>query len=725
VQTAAATAEAPPTDDGLPGAKLLRIRGADYAAIRVSKFFPGHGPTIEELAGALHLQADVVFHCLLGYRSNAKAVSGLFRDAFPDDPVPALEEARRRLRIEGTTFTANDRFPEGTETPYLAWHVNPDDDEPIVLPLSDGFRSVLEEGTRQRARQTRLAAIGPAFDALRAELPPLREEAVALDSDTGIAQALSESHATDIAILEALDGMLGALLATPKEPPAASDRREVEELRTLLATLRSEAHRHMLLEPADAFRGGIVARRAATAARLRAMVEAPNFVEHVRTLADNRDIAPPELYRDTIDTLSFAFQVLLASPESDRVLDAHVRPMIDALASRPIDLTGLAATVNADLDAAIRDVPAAPPANSVLVILVGVSGVFPVTFGNYPGPNTLAVGILQWAAPHLLAAVASDRGLATPLAGRLYRALVTCASVGAAPNGAGPPRPLSFVERVALLEAIDQGKLHRLRDIDWSARFQSSPAWGAAIAVASAICLYAAIQSDDASTLRRWSNILGSASGTALGVAVAVGRYSTLVEQGIVRGVGGRALGVVGGAASLVSGLVTAQEEYRGGDTVGMWVGIGTATGGALSVAGFMLAAGAATTSTGVAAPVGLVLMVAGAALGIGAGIVSLVRTVTTEGTQLVFEAMLAHFGRASGPFVEAAAERPSLQAAFDAVESRQHSVGFWDVHPDRIPELSDLGFGPDHIVVLVDESDAEVRHRLSIARPTEAVPVP
>jgi hypothetical protein len=117
--------------------------------------------------------------------------------------------------------------------------------------------------------------------------------------------------------------------------------------------------------------------------------------------------------------------------------------------------------------------------------------------------------------------------------------------------------------------------------------------------------------------------------------------------------------------------------------------------------------------------------MVAGAALGIGAGVVSLVRSVTTEGSQVVFEAMLAHFGRPSGPFAEAADERPSLRAAFEAVQSRQHSVDFWDVHPDRVPELSDLGFGTDHIVLLVDESDAEVRHRLSIARPAEAVPVP
>jgi monoamine oxidase len=697
------------------GSGVRRIRGDDYAVVTIGRMFPGPPPTIAGLARALHLQTDITFHALLGYRANAPAVRALYRDQI-GEPVPAdLAEARRALTVEGTSYVASHQFPEGTETPYVCWPVLPDGDEPVVLPLSPGFRDVMAEAVRERRRQTRLDVIQPQLDALAVELDAIRAQARRLSESIETCRILGERHATEVAILEALDGLLGALLAAPKAPPSAGDVQEVQRLRGQLAALRAEAHRHMLLEPAESFRAGLVARRDAEARELLALVESPPFVEHVRTLAANRDIAPVELYAETNDVSGFAFQALLASPQSEAALTRHVLPMIDALASRQLDLTGLAATTNPDLDRAIRDVPAAPAADSVLTVLVGVSGALPLAVGNYPGPNTLAVGVLQWAAPVLLARLAGDRAGAVRMAGWLYRALVTCASVRAA-AATGIPQPLSLAERVALLEAIDRGDLARLRAVNWSARFQASPAWGAAIAVASAICLYAAVQSDDASTLRRWSNVMGSASGTALGVSVALGRYSTLVQRGIVTGVAGRALGVIGGAAALVSGVVTAEEEYHSGDTVGMWVAIGGATAGALSVAGFLLSAGAATTATVAGAPVGVVLMVAGAVLGIGAGVVAVVRSLLTAGSQVVFETMLAHFGRAGGPYEEAAAVRPSLRAAYTAVQGAQHSVDFWDVHPDRTPELFDLGYAAAHIVEIVDESEENVQNRLRVA---------
>jgi hypothetical protein len=692
----------------VPGAGIRRIRGDDYVVATISRLFPGAPPTIQRLARVLHLQTDVTFHALLGYRNNAPAVVGLWRDQI-GGPMPSLEDARRRLRIEGTRFTASHQFPQGTETPYVAWAVEPDGDQPVVLPLSAQFRRVVEEATRQRQRQIRLDAIRPALDALARELRIVQAKATELSSDVEVCRTLGQSHAREVALLEALDGLLGAMLAFPKGSVDADDRRDVEQLRARLATLRTEAHRHLILDPPDAFRAELIRRRDRNARELRALIEAAPFVEDVRVLADNRDIVPPELWRDTTDGVRFAVQALLASPEAEGVLDVHVLPMVQALASRPLDLTGVSAPNLPDFDRAIREVPAAPRADSVLVILVGVSGVVPIAVGNYPGPSTLAVSILDIAAPVLLARVVGSPAAAAGLAGRLYRALTTCASVYSGPSG----QPLSLYQRVILISAINDGNLARLRQVNWSSRFMNSPAWGSAIAIASAICLIAAVQSDDASTLRRWSNILASGSPAALGVAVAVGRYSTLVQQGIVRGVGGRALGVIGGVAAVVSGVVTAEEEYRSGDTVGMWVSIGAATGGALSVAGFLVAAGAGTTATVAGAPLGVVLMAAGAIIGIGAGVVSLTRSLLTAGTQVVFEAFVSHFGRESGPFGTAAAERPALRAAFTAVQTSQHSVDFWDVHPDRIPQLFDLGFGEVNIGNIVDEDEAVVRNSL------------
>ncbi len=704
------TTTATVTPTAVPGASVRRIRGDDYVVAIISRLFPGPPPTIAGLASTLHLQTDLVFYALLGYRANAPAVIGLYRDQIGDE-LPSLEEARRSLTIAGTRFTASNDFPDGTETPYVNWAVEPDGDKPVVLPLSLEFRKVIEEATRQRQRQTRLKAITPALDALRDQLDPIHDKAVDLTSDIQLCKDLTQANAPEIALLEALDGMLGAMLQFPKAAVDPTDRQDVENLRTLLATLRTEAQRDMIIDPPDAFKANMISRRKADAAALRQMFEDAQLVENVRVLATNRDIAPLDLWQKTLDVVRLAAQALLLSPESDAVLDSHVLPMIDVLASRPFDLTGLSAPNLPEFDRGFREIPASPPANSVLVILVGSLQIVPTAAGNYPGPNTLAVSVLDIAAPLLMARVVGNVQAAGTLAGRLYRALVTTASVYSGPSG----QPLSLNQRVQLIEAINEGNLAKLRNVNWSSRFMNSPAWGSAIALASAVCLVAAIESDDASTLRKWSNITASASGTALGVSVAVGRYSTLVEQGIVRGIGGKALGVVGGVAGVISGVVTAEEAYHSGDTRGVWVSIGAATGGALSVAGFLVAAGAGTTATGAGAPLGVILMAAGAIVGIGAGVASLVRSLLTTGSQVVFGTFIDHFGRPGGPMDTAANDRPALRATFTAVQTGHHPVDFWDVDPARIPQLFDVGFGEAHIAQVVHE-DAAVVHNSLVA---------
>lgn len=678
----------------VPGASIRRIRGTDYVVVRVSRMFPDREPTIDGLARQLQLQPETVFNALLGYRSNGPAVIGLYRDKIEEE-VPPLDVARHRLRVEGTTFTASDVFPRGTETPYLAWFVRPDRDAPIVLPLSQSFRQVMRQAVEQRQREMRLRAVTPAIQALREEMRAIRLKAIELESDIHICNVLSESHAQDLAILEALDGLLNAMLRHPKGSVDAGDRLDVERLQGQLATLKSEAYRYLILEPPDQFRAGLVGRRNQEAADLRRLIEAPAFRDNVQTLVDNRDIVPGDLWADTYDITRHAYQVLLGSPEAEIILDNHVMPMLQLLASRPLDLTEISVPNRPDFDREVRQTPAPPQQWTVLVILVGASAVFPQAFGNYPGPNTLAVSILQVAAPLLMPRLVGNMRDAGRISAWMFRALVNAANLG---------RP----ERLAVVRAVDQGNLQELRRVNWSSRFMNSAAWGAAIAVASAICFIAAIQSDDASTLRYWSNILGSASGTALGVAVAVRQYSTLIEQGIVRGIGGRVLGVIGGTAAIVSGTVTAVEEYQTGDRVGMWISIGGAAGGLLSVAGFLIGAGAAASGTGIGAPPGLVLMAIGAVIGIGAGVTVLVRSLLTAGSQTIFEAFINAFGERS-PYRTASEARSGLRQAFEAVQTAHHPVDFWDVHPDRIPQLYDLGFSAGHIAQIVDEDETTV----------------
>jgi hypothetical protein len=105
--------------------------------------------------------------------------------------------------------------------------------------------------------------------------------------------------------------------------------------------------------------------------------------------------------------------------------------------------------------------------------------------------------------------------------------------------------------------------------------------------------------------------------------------------------------------------------------------------------------------------------MAAGAIVGVGAGIVSLVRTLLTAGSQAIFGAFVDHFGRPGGPYDTAATARPSLRAAFEAVQTGHHSVDFWDVDPAKTPQLFDLGFGEPHIAQIIHEEAAVVHSSL------------
>lgn len=698
-----------PTD--VPGAAIRRIRGRDYVVVYINRLFPGPPPTIQGLADRLRLQPDVTFDALLRYRSNANMVRILYQDNIQgiDDPFPGVAQARRQLRQYGHNISIQGhRSTYRISIAFHDWEVSPQNNRPIVMPLSQGFREVMREATERRRREARIRSVSPAFAELSRELREIRSLTVELSSQINLFDRLIQDNAQELALLEALDGLMGVILQFPKESDVdPDDRRDVEQLRQQFLNLKNQAHQNMILNPPDAFHARFVRDRNQNAADLRERIESTNFVERIRTLVNNQDIAPSQLWTDAHDAMRMAISALLLSPEADAILDSHIIPLINQLASRSFDLSGLAAPHYPTFADAIRQVPAAQRTSeirSALVLLAGMAGLTPQVVGNVPGPSSLAVVVLELAAPQLLSRIVNNRTQATHLGARLYRALVNAAN-------------LSQSQRVALIEAIDDGDLSRLRRVNWSSRFMNSPAWGASIGLASAICLVVAIQSDDSSTLRRWSNIIGSASGTAAGVAVAVSRYSTLVRDGIVRGIGGRVLGVVGGVCAFISGAVTAREEYQTGDQVGMWISIAAATGGALSVAGFLIAAGAGTSATGIGSPVGVVLMALGVLIGIGAGVVSIIRSLTTAGSHLIFEAFINHFGRSGGPYDIAASQRPALRRAFETIQTGHHGMDFWDANPSKIAQLYDLGFSEAHIAQIVDEEDTLVQSRLRRAQ--------
>ena len=84
------TVTATETPTAVAGASVKRIKGDDYVVAIISRLFPGPPPTIAGLASTLHLQTDLTFYALLGYRANAPAVISLFRDQIGGE-LPSLE----------------------------------------------------------------------------------------------------------------------------------------------------------------------------------------------------------------------------------------------------------------------------------------------------------------------------------------------------------------------------------------------------------------------------------------------------------------------------------------------------------------------------------------------------------------------------------------------------------------------------------------------------------
>lgn len=693
-----------PTD--VPGVVLRRIRGQTYVV-----FYPSRiqtTPTIAWLSQYLRLQPETALDALLRYGLNRVTVRALHRDYIRgiDDRFPGLAQARRELRTQGYNVSAIQR--DGriyvTQMAFLIWRLNLEQNQYVLLPLSQDFRDVMRQATARRSRQARIRTATPAFTALEGELRQIRSMARLLDSDIGLFRRLTEQSARDIALLEALDGLIGVLLRFPKSSSVdATDLTDLQSLRTRLNTLKQRAYQDMMHNPPDSLRQNLVRNRDQHTAELMRFFEDSDFVEHIQTLVNNRDIAPAALWTDTADTLRQAATVLLVSPQADQFIDNHVIPLIDTLASRSFDIQGLSAPHHPHFERAVLNPPSAPSStNSALVIFGGLAGTMTLTIGNLPGPSSLSVAALEMTAPTIMGRIMESALRTEPAGrygGRMYRALANSAD-------------LTQAERVELIQAIDQGDLNRLRRVNWTNRFMNSPAWGSALGVASALCLIVAIRVDDASTVRYWSNILGSASGTAIGVSVALQRYSTLLRNGIVRGIGGRVLGVIGGVTAIISGGVTAMEEYQTRDRVGMGIAIAGAAGGALSVAGFLIATGAATAAVG---GVGCILMLAGIIIGIGAGVVALIRQLTTTGSHMIFEAFVNHFATRY-EYTHAAQSRASLRQAFEIVQRSHHGIDFWDANPDKIPELCDLGFGVGHIAQIVDENESVVRRALLTA---------
>jgi hypothetical protein len=230
-----------------------------------------------------------------------------------------------------------------------------------------------------------------------------------------------------------------------------------------------------------------------------------------------------------------------------------------------------------------------------------------------------------------------------------------------------------------------------------------------------------ALKSDDKLTVRRWADIIASGGNATLGLSIVFQRLSNLIEKGIVRGIGGKVIGGIGAIAGVISGIMSIKEQYQLGDGWGIGLSVASTVGSTISVVGFLMSAAAASSATGVGAPVGIVLMVIGVIISLVAGIVSLVREWRKVKSEEVFKAYLEFFGK-SASFWFAARESSKLKKAYDDVKSGIDDVDFWYASKGRASELFDIGFyfkkddgsfNVGAIANIVDDDEDHVLHLL------------
>ena len=710
-------------------------------------------PTITGLATQLVLEPDAVLAAITGLAPNEAIVRRLYEDYGDPDAARSVREMRRNLLEVAHRPTFSDDY--SGYHPFVQWSIRLDRPLLGVFPLSPGFRGVLREATARREREALIRRLTPDFAALDRELGELHRLTIRYVTRRDVLLNIVRDAAADLGLLQALDSLLAAMLENPHSDDSEhqrendSDRRDVVALRQRLTTLRKLGLDYLVLRP----RGweDWVDEARDLLRQIRRKVRDSSFVSHCSTLADNAAIAPPELWLGALERVREAYSVLLHSEEAEDVVERDILPLIQGMAAQELEADPLDNSIMAEVRSAIMNAPEAPARDSAIVALVvGASAAIPNAVGNTPGPNSLAMTAVDLAAPVLVQRYflnLGDRSSQARLVAWLYRVIAVRLDLTAGQRS---------IIRGALF-SNDPDRLRLLRRLDWSRGVTAGWGWGAVIGLCGVVSVMYTIASwpnppragDERATreyhvqlVNSIASLLGGLTTVAGGAhlaaeAQALQRFATLMRLGMTAETAGPVLGIIGGLAAIVTGVIAFESEVRTGDTRGaVLVGFGVAAA-LMSTAGFLMGAGAATSLTVAGAPLGVVLMFAGAVLGITVAAIQVGRQLLTAGSQQVFEAYIVAFGE-TGSYLLNTDRHPDLERAYLEVRGAflgpggHHAVDFWRIDDAVIPQLWDVGFRQaDLIALAVGDTDswgapesARVRRVLSRERP-ESAPAP
>lgn len=675
------------------------------------------------LAKQLSLQPEAVFQAILSIDQNKAAVRQLWEDESAyfdeyegkeDPPFPGLSEARRQLRQYGLEFAAwepGEPFHD-TAHAYAGWELDPDRAPVVLLPLSEGFARLLDQVAGGRKRDARVKALDPKVPPILEDLKELDQEARFLYKNLKNIQLATKRCAKAIAPLHSLDMMLGCMRAAPKrgEDPSANDDYLAGLLQGRLHTLIDEATKHVLVRrPSLEF---LYSKYDAEADALLEHLERPAFLANLKTLIANRDIVGEAVWNRAQDALRNTYTALSVSKRARHVFEVHLREAVKILAGRDLDFEGVD-TGNEELDALLKDGSAFPKQlddpTTALGVMAGAAGIVLSVGPNTPGPSSLIVAVMQRYSlqftRELVAAQQAGKGVKE--VATLFRSLTAAA---------GLSREASS-EAWAAMRTGDLSKISRVTKNDSAL---TSSGWAGLAALLSIFVIVLAIKDWDseAHILQKTStvlNTLGAATTATLGIAVVINNLKALEQSGVLGKLFGHLAGDVGtrigGIAAMIAifaNLYAAMEAYRRYDTEGVVVNLIGAGGAALTFAGWLIVGGASTTEF---AGLGLILMAIGAAIAAGLTIYSYVKQKLTSGTELLFPAYIKAFEEHVD--VRTAIDAPqaaSLKAALEAVNDwpKDYKWPLWKIDESQVPQLLEVGFAVDHIMLMIDTDDMQ-----------------
>jgi hypothetical protein len=338
---------------------------------------------------------------------------------------------------------------------------------------------------------------------------------------------------------------------------------------------------------------------------------------------------------------------------------------------------------------------------STFDVIAAIGAVASAIVGNTPSPSNLVIGLASMRSIQNLPNLVNNPAACGALADQLLKIILRL------PQADGTA--LSSADIATIRTAVTEGDLPTLQD--WNSKLIGKYAtfgqksFGTSITVTflGVISLLSTISTakDEKIRLRLWANLGAGGVQTSLAGAQAtfaalraLGTGAALQKSlaGALASDAAEAVGVFGCIFGVVSGTISILEARETGDDNEFWLGVASAAGGTLALAGWLCMVPGLQVA-------GAVVGIAGAAVGAYQVIKDKLRT----GTERVFSTRMAQF-RASNNVAPFEHDVPEFAAAIsDLADFALNTAKFFTLpnNPDNQAKIAKIGFVSDEIKLI------------------------